>query len=206
MIKEAKEDYKRHKADVEVNNRRVDVLDVEKKKFVHKRWMDVTVGDIIIVKKNQAFAADLLFLTAENEEGTCYVETMNLDGETNLKIKKALDETKDMRHDDLASFKADIECEAPNSRLYDFTGNLQLTAADGTSKKVPINPSAVLLRGCTLRNTERVFGAVIYAGGWRGARTHSRTQQRWCGACLHGVRGRRARWTHEGAYTAMGTV
>ena len=29
---------------------------------------------------------DLLFMTAENEEGTCYIETMNLDGETNLKV------------------------------------------------------------------------------------------------------------------------
>jgi phospholipid-transporting ATPase len=55
--------------------------------------------------QDEYFPADVLFLTAENEEGTCYVETMGLDGETNLKIKKALDETKDYRHANLTDFK-----------------------------------------------------------------------------------------------------
>ncbi len=51
-------------------------------------------GDVVAVYKDQFFPADLLLLTGENEEGICYIETMNLDGETNLKIKKCLDQTK----------------------------------------------------------------------------------------------------------------
>lgn len=110
----------------------------------------------------------------DNEDGTCYIETMNLDGETNLKIKKALDATKDLRPgsgDDagmLAEFRGKIQCEPPNSRLYQFTGNL--IAGEGGVEKVPLNPAAILLRGCSLRNTEVVYGAVIYAGvcGGRG--------------------------------------
>ena len=39
------------------------------------------------------FPADLVILSSSNPEGMCYIETMNLDGETNLKIKKALPET-----------------------------------------------------------------------------------------------------------------
>ena len=39
------------------------------------------------------FPADLVLLSSSNPEGMCYIETMNLDGETNLKIKKALSET-----------------------------------------------------------------------------------------------------------------
>lgn len=168
MIKEAREDYVRYKADKEVNNRQVQVLDRDKKHFHHKRWKEVKVGEIIKVKKDEFFAADLLFLTAESEEGTCYVETMNLDGETNLKIKKALDETKDYKHDTLHDFRATIVCEPPNSRLYQFSGNLMLgdeaTAAAEDARKIPINPASILLRGCALRNTDVVYGAVIYAG------------------------------------------
>ena len=38
------------------------------------------VGEIIEIKRDEFIPADVLFLTAENEEGTCYNETMNLDG------------------------------------------------------------------------------------------------------------------------------
>ncbi|KAG2453313.1 hypothetical protein HYH02_001537 [Chlamydomonas schloesseri] len=160
MVKEAAEDYKRYKQDKEINNRAVEVLDPDTGQYVTKTWKDVRVGDIVVVTKDQQFPADLLFLTSETEEGTCYIETMNLDGETNLKIKKAPDETKDLNQPDFGTFKnAVIECEGPNARLYQFTGNLLL---DG--KTLPISPAAILLRGCNLRNTDKVVGAVIYAG------------------------------------------
>lgn len=130
-----------------------------------KTWKDVSAGDIIIVHKNHYIPADLLFLSAENEEGICYIETMQLDGETNLKIKKALDETKDMREATIGQFAGTVHCEPPNSRLYQFTGNLDLEPPLVLStSKVPLTPAAILLRGCSLRNTNRVFGLVIYAG------------------------------------------
>jgi len=80
LIKEAIEDYKRYKADVEVNNREVEVLNHETNTFQPKRWKDIMPGEIVEVVRDTFFPADLLFLTAENEEGVCYIETMNLDG------------------------------------------------------------------------------------------------------------------------------
>jgi phospholipid-translocating ATPase len=65
------------------------------------RWRDVRVGDVVKVEKDAFFPADLLFLAASSEEGSCYVETMNLDGETNLKVRRALDKTREV-HNDLA--------------------------------------------------------------------------------------------------------
>jgi len=56
----------------------------------------VQVGEIIKVEKDHFFPADLLLVSSTNDDGIAYVETMNLDGETNLKIKKALDQTKGM--------------------------------------------------------------------------------------------------------------
>ena len=52
------------------------------------------VGEVLKVEKDHYFPADLLLVSSTNDDGIAYVETMNLDGETNLKIKKALDQTK----------------------------------------------------------------------------------------------------------------
>ncbi len=60
----------------------------------------------------------------------------------------------------MGQFKSEIECEGPNSRLYTFTANLQLQG-----RTISLGPASVLLRGCSLRNTPAVYGAVIYAGG-----------------------------------------
>jgi P-type E1-E2 ATPase len=51
------------------------------------------VGEVVEVVKDSFFPADLLLLASDNHDGICYVETLNLDGESNLKIKKAPDET-----------------------------------------------------------------------------------------------------------------
>lgn len=61
--------------------------------------------------KDAFFPADLVLLTSSNPDGICYVETINLDGESNLKIKQALDQTRKMEESSLPSFKA---CAATN--------------------------------------------------------------------------------------------
>uniref|UniRef100_A0A8D0TWN9 Phospholipid-transporting ATPase n=1 Tax=Sus scrofa TaxID=9823 RepID=A0A8D0TWN9_PIG len=91
----------------------------------------------------------------------CYVETANLDGETNLKIRQGLSHTADMQtREALRRLSGTVECEGPNRHLYDFTGNLNL---DGKSP-VALGPDQILLRGTQLRNTQWVFGIVVYTG------------------------------------------
>jgi len=46
----------------------------------------------------------LLLSVPESADGLAYVETINLDGESNLKIKKALDQTQQIRLDTLSDF------------------------------------------------------------------------------------------------------
>ena len=38
-------------------------------------------GDLVIVKKDEQFPADLLLLASSQESGLSFVDTMNLDGE-----------------------------------------------------------------------------------------------------------------------------
>lgn len=55
-----------------------------------------------------------------------FIETANLDGETNLKIRQALPSTaKILDTRDLQQFKGTIECELPNRHLYEFNGVLK---------------------------------------------------------------------------------
>ncbi|MBA0548084.1 hypothetical protein Golob_019203 [Gossypium lobatum] len=128
--------------------------------FEPTKWMDLKVGDIVKVEKDEFFPADLILLSSSYEEAICYVETMNLDGETNLKLKQASDVTSSL-HDDASfqDFKATIRCEDPNANLYSFVGSLELG-----DEQYPLSPQQLLLRDSKLRNTDYIFGVVIFTG------------------------------------------
>ena len=44
------------------------------------------VGDIVKVSRNQELASDMVMLASEDSDGSCYITTANLDGETSLKV------------------------------------------------------------------------------------------------------------------------
>ncbi|XP_057482184.1 phospholipid-transporting ATPase 3-like isoform X1 [Actinidia eriantha] len=158
LVKEAWEDWKRFQNDKTINNTSVDVLQDQKWETVS--WKNLQVGDIVKVKQDGFFPADLLFLASTNADGVCYVETANLDGETNLKIRKALEKTWDYLTPEKAfEFKGEVQCEQPNNSLYTFTGNLIIE-----KQTLPLSPNQLLLRGCSLRNTEYIIGAVVFTG------------------------------------------
>ncbi|KAI3452434.1 hypothetical protein Pfo_009098 [Paulownia fortunei] len=159
MAKEAVEDWRRMKQDIEANNRKVKVCD-RNHNFQHTRWKKLRVGDLVKVYKDEYFPADLVLLSSSYEDGICYVETINLDGETNLKVKHALDVTSSLHEDNsFQQFNAVIKCEDPNDDLYAFVGTLYY---DG--QQYPLSLQQLLLRDSKLRNTEYVYGVVVFTG------------------------------------------
>uniref|UniRef100_A0AAX7T955 Phospholipid-transporting ATPase n=1 Tax=Astatotilapia calliptera TaxID=8154 RepID=A0AAX7T955_ASTCA len=103
----------------------------------------------------------LLVTILHEPQGMCYIETSNLDGETNLKIRQGLQVTADIKEiDSLMRLSGRMECESPNRHLYEFVGNIRL---DGHST-VPLGPDQILLRGAQLRNTQWIHGVVVYTG------------------------------------------
>ncbi|KAI3901768.1 hypothetical protein MKW98_013883 [Papaver atlanticum] len=158
LVKEAWEDWKRLHNDKAINKTAIDVL--QDKDWETISWKQLQVGDIVRVKQDSNFPADLLFLASTNPDGVCYIETSNLDGETNLKIRKALEKTWDyLTPDNISEFEGEIQCEQPNNSLYTFTGNLMTQ-----NQTLPLSPNQLLLRGCSLRNTEYIVGVVIFTG------------------------------------------
>lgn len=87
---------------------------------------DFRVGDVVLVRNGEAFPADLILLTSSEVviivlrlippllsnrfvrlnslcaqlDGNAYVETANIDGETNLKLRLAIKEVSDVLQDE----------------------------------------------------------------------------------------------------------
>ncbi|XP_061371073.1 probable phospholipid-transporting ATPase 4 [Gastrolobium bilobum] len=159
MAKEALEDSRRFLQDVKVNRRKA-ILHKGNGVFGLRSWQKIMVGDVVKVEKDQFFPADLLLLSSSYEDGICYVETMNLDGETNLKVKRSLEATLSLDNDGaFKDFSGTIRCEDPNPYLYTFVGNFE-----NERQVFPLDPSQILLRDSKLRNTDYVYGVVIFTG------------------------------------------
>ncbi|XP_022106465.1 phospholipid-transporting ATPase ID-like isoform X2 [Acanthaster planci] len=186
--KDGVDDFQRHRSDSLVNNRQTDILvenNTQRKsnlgllgrrakfekldkaqrgryaKLTSTRWQDVQVGDIIRMENNEFVAADLLLLSSSEPHSLVYIETAELDGETNLKVRQALPETALLGEDldRFKNFKAEVKCEPPNNKLDRFEGTLTW---EGDS--FPLSNDQILLRGCRLRNTKWCYGIVIFAG------------------------------------------
>uniref|UniRef100_A0A672Z2D3 Phospholipid-transporting ATPase n=1 Tax=Sphaeramia orbicularis TaxID=375764 RepID=A0A672Z2D3_9TELE len=157
-VKDATDDYFRHKSDNQVNNRQSQVL--IRGSLQNEKWMNVRVGDIIKLENNQFVAADLLLLSSSEPHGLCYIETAELDGETNMKVRQSVSVTSELGDpNNLASFDGEVVCEPPNNKLDRFCGTLYWR-----EKKYTLTNQNMLLRGCVLRNTEACYGLVIFAG------------------------------------------
>ncbi|CAJ0958410.1 unnamed protein product [Ranitomeya imitator] len=130
----------------------------EKKIWTVAQWSKV----FFQMEVNFAFhLADVLLLSSSEPNSLCYVETAELDGETNLKFKMSLDVTDTFlqKEQELSQFDGLVECEEPNNRLDKFVGTLFWR---GTSSG--LDNDKLLLRGCKIRNTQYCTGLVIFAG------------------------------------------
>ncbi|RAL59529.1 hypothetical protein DID88_006523 [Monilinia fructigena] len=160
--KELVEDYRRKTSDTSLNNSKARVL--RGSSFADTKWINVSVGDIVRVESEESFPADIILLASSEPEGLCYIETANLDGETNLKIKQAIPETCVMvSSSELSRLGGKLRSEQPNSSLYTYEGTLTM-AAGGGEKELPLQPDQLLLRGATLRNTPWIHGVVVFTG------------------------------------------
>ena len=137
-------------------------------KFVKKYWKDVRVGDVLRIYNNEEIPADIVVLSTSDEDNCCFVETKNLDGETNLKVKQSMKYSsvnqKIHKADDMMDMSFQVDSEGPHANLYSYEGNLKYTARNGEEYQEPVTINNLLLRGCSLRNTKWVVGVVVFTG------------------------------------------
>jgi phospholipid-transporting ATPase len=162
MLKDFLENCKRTNADAQENNSPILIL--QDGKFMPTTWANLRTGDVIKVLRGDFIPADILLLFSSSDKQDCYVETKNLDGETNLKMKCVPEAFRDQ-----VKFEKDIlklngcrfSFEEPNPYLYTFNGVVTL---EPSKSLVPIEPKHFLLRGSHLRNTQFIIGVVAFNG------------------------------------------
>jgi phospholipid-translocating P-type ATPase (flippase) len=166
-IKDGIEDYRRYRADRKANMTPYTIL--RKAQELRVKSRQIHPGDIVYIAKGEQFPADMVLLSSSEVEGTCFIDTCELDGETNLKRRRAVDQTAAwMSREKICSMNGSVECDLPNEHLYRFHGRL-FFKEEATSKQAKSNPIVItndqlLLRGATLRNTSWIYGMVVYAG------------------------------------------
>ncbi|XP_023080290.1 probable phospholipid-transporting ATPase VD isoform X4 [Piliocolobus tephrosceles] len=160
-IKDGLEDYRKYKIDKQINNLITKVYSRKEKKYIDRCWKDITVGDFIRLSCNEVIPADMILLFSTDPDGICHIETSGLDGESNLKQRQVVRGYAEQDSEvDPEKFSTRIECENPNNDLSRFRGFLE----HSNKERVGLSKENLLLRGCTIRNTEAVVGIVVYAG------------------------------------------
>lgn len=176
MIKEAFEDIKRHQHDDEVGKRPCLILQ-EDGAFAESKWEDIKVGNVIKLKSGDAVPADMLILSTSEDDGICFVETSNIDGETNLKQKRSVRRVnnqltyfpflnmEDMK-ENLKAPRFEIACELPNGNIHVWEGYMQgfHDSEENSDDKVVVDDTNFLLRGSSVQNISWMHGIVIYTG------------------------------------------
>lgn len=125
------------------------------------QWQDIRVGDVIKLRRDENVPADMVLLHATGPNGIAYIETMALDGETNLKSKQAcLLFTEHCRSlSALQGSTVEVVSEDPNLDLYNYEGKALVNG-----EAMPLTLNQVVYRGSTLRNTNEAIGLVINTG------------------------------------------
>jgi phospholipid-translocating ATPase len=129
-------------------------------------WKKLEVGDVVLLRENEQVPADIVVLSTSDPDGVCYLETKNLDGETNLKPRRAVNATsRILSEEDIERSAFVLDSEPPHPNLYLY--NAVLRFQDRTSNQLkdePVTINELLLRGCSIRNTTWVIGLVVFTG------------------------------------------
>ncbi|XP_019449358.1 PREDICTED: phospholipid-transporting ATPase 1-like isoform X2 [Lupinus angustifolius] len=155
-VKDAFEDWRRHQSDKIENKRLASVL--VNGEFHEKKWKDVRVGEVIKIIANETMPCDIVLLSTSDPTGVAYVQTINLDGESNLKTRYAKQETHS-KLPEKEKYEGLIKCEKPNRNIYGFQANMEI---DG--KTLSLGSPNIVLRGCELKNTSWALGVAVYCG------------------------------------------
>ncbi|CAG8650823.1 4747_t:CDS:10 [Gigaspora margarita] len=158
--------------------------------FKKVMWKDVRVGDFLYLKNGDAVPADAIILSTSEQNGNCFVETKDLDGETNLKTRRSVPV------DSIKKIKTPKECsqamfwidsEAPNSNLFNYNAKLTVVSdftevnpsqeqdfnsthsgrgqnPRKSKNSIPIDINNLLLRAHVIRNTEWVIAMTVFTG------------------------------------------
>ena len=169
------EELKRYRNDLETNNTKTKIY--KNNKFRSIEWSNIKIGNLIKVKKNEIIPADLFVVCSSNKNGTFYLQTANLDGESNLKEREVLMNIQKIfykkqnknenylenifeGYDNKGEENCYIEVDQPNKNIYLINGKIVFNNKD----KYYFDIKNTAIRGAILKNTNFIYGIIIYSG------------------------------------------
>jgi len=167
-FKEGYEDLQRYRSDVEENNRPVTICQFEGNKITERKDItrNIKAGDIIKLEGKTSCPADMLIILTSNfaDGNQCYVETANIDGETNLKLREAPAGLSTILNNGIPSlslFSGRVEMEPPNKDIHNFIGALHV---DSLPDPIALSANNIMLRSSLFSNTDWAYGIALYTG------------------------------------------
>ncbi|CAH8613532.1 unnamed protein product [Heterobilharzia americana] len=172
MIREAVDDIGRWIRDRDVNMAMYGKY--VRNKEISVMSSDIKVGDLIHLEKNQRVPADMILMWTSDRNGSCFIRTDQLDGETDWKLRYAIPTTQAYinRSDhpsSLWNMEAQVYAEAPRQNIHNFEGTFVRTdvsspsPTDPESSEVSLNIDHTLWSNTVLA-TGSAIGLVIYTG------------------------------------------
>eukprot|EP00189_Rhodosorus_marinus_P000535 CAMPEP_0113960262 /NCGR_PEP_ID=MMETSP0011_2-20120614/4613_1 /TAXON_ID=101924 /ORGANISM="Rhodosorus marinus" /LENGTH=1052 /DNA_ID=CAMNT_0000971687 /DNA_START=142 /DNA_END=3297 /DNA_ORIENTATION=+ /assembly_acc=CAM_ASM_000156 len=153
MAKEASDELLRIKRDRQVNNYEYTLL-VKSEDAVYERTeehissisdgfvkkvkvrsRDICVGDVLQLDCDERVPADCVLLRvcgqSEDVSESVFIRTDQLDGETDWKVRRAVNSTRKLDYDvDVVYCGGSVYAEKPHKEIYDFTGNFYAANSD----------------------------------------------------------------------------
>ncbi|XP_073931086.1 probable phospholipid-transporting ATPase IIA isoform X3 [Castor canadensis] len=161
IIREAVEEIRCYVRDKDVNSQVYSRLTA--RGTIKVKSSSIQVGDLIIVEKNQRVPADMIFLRTSEKNGSCFLRTDQLDGETDWKLRLPVACTQRLpTAADLLQIRAHVYAEEPNIDIHNFVGTFNREDSDP-----PISESLSIenaLWAGTIIASGTVVGVVIYTG------------------------------------------
>lgn len=158
-LRELADDRARYLMDREANRRQYAVA--RDGRFVAAASEDIAVGDIVMLRGDQEVPCDMLLLASSLPEGSTFINTANLDGEGDLKLRRALPQTSALGLEADPTLAASLRLQVPVLAPHTLSGMLQ---TNGEQLPVRIGEQQALLQGGQVMNTEWVCGLCVYSG------------------------------------------
>ena len=162
LLREAVDDFLRYKRDKAINSQFYQKLTPKTREVIPSS--EIKVGDLIIVYKDQRVPADMIFLKTTEKNGSCFIRTDQLDGETDWKLRLAVSATQELTSDeDILNLDASIYAEEPRRDIHSFVGNCTVQKDGQVVQRISLSIENTLWAN-TVVASGTAIGLVIYTG------------------------------------------
>ncbi|XP_064640226.1 probable phospholipid-transporting ATPase IIB isoform X2 [Lineus longissimus] len=161
MVREAVDDFRRFRRDREMNSTKY--KKVTRTGVVIVPSSKIKVGDLIFVEKDQRVPADMVLVRTTEKNGSCFIRTDQLDGETDWKLRLAIGSTQQLPTDaDLWGISAQVYAEKPQKDIHSFIGTF--TRCDQVHQSEDSLAIENVLWSNTVVASGTALGVIIYTG------------------------------------------